>query len=156
MVDKAPLNFEHMGLVELLFPAARVVVVRRDARDVCLSIYRQKLRSSHLYATSLAYLGHFHRQFEAQMAFWRDNLNLAFYDVVYEDLVSDPERQAGQLIDFCGLDWEDACLEFHKLGGEVASLSGAQVRRPISQKSIGFWHHYEPHLGPLIEALDQP
>ena len=156
MVDKAPLNFEHLGLVELLFPAARVVVVSRDARDVCLSIYRQKLRSSHLYATSLAYLGHFHRQFEAQMAFWRDNLNLAFYDVIYEDLVAEPELRAGQLIDSCGLEWEDACLEFHLLEGEVTSLSGAQVRRPISRKSIGFWRHYESQLGPLLAALDQP
>lgn len=156
MVDKAPLNFEHLGLVELLFPAARVIVVRRDPRDVCVSIYRQKLRSSHLYATSLPNLGHFHRQFEAQMAFWRDNLNLAFYDLVYEDLVAEPEAEARRLIDFCGLEWEDGCLEFHKLGGEVASLSGAQVRRPISRKSIGFWRHYEAQLGPLLAALDQP
>ena len=88
------------------------------------------------------------------MAFWRDNLNLAFYDLVYEDLVAEPEAEARRLIEFAGLDWEKTCLEFHQLEGEVASLSGAQVRRPISRKSIGFWRHYEAQLGPLIEALE--
>jgi hypothetical protein len=88
------------------------------------------------------------------MDLWRRLSGLALYEIVYEELVQDPETVTRGLLDFLGLDWDPACLEFHRAERSVATASHAQVRRPLYRSSIGRYRHYETQLAPLIEAVD--
>jgi len=153
VTDKMPHNFLHLGLIALLFPAARVVHCQRDARDTCLSIYFQSFGPGHQYATDLRSLGLYYREYERLMAHWRGVVGLPIMQVRYEELVADPERTSRELIAFAGLDWDDRCLQFHQAERAVVTASYDQVRRPIYTGSVGRWRSYERHLGPLLEAL---
>jgi len=154
VTDKMPHNFLHLGLINLLMPEARVIHIQRDPVDTCVSNYFQDFASSFLaYARDLAHLGHHYRQYERLMAHWRTVLDMPFMEVRYEDLVADQERVSRQVIDFVGLEWDDACLSFHKTKRTVSTASYAQVRNPIYTKSVERWRRYEKHLGPLLDAL---
>jgi hypothetical protein len=87
------------------------------------------------------------------MVHWRDVLLISEFDLEYESLVAAPEEQVRRLLDFVGLPWDDACLNFHESDRIVRSASAAQVRRPIHGASVGRWRAYEEHLAPLLEAL---
>lgn len=153
IVDKAPLNFFNVGLISLLFPKARIIWCRRDPRDVCLSIYSEDFAPTQKYATDLSDLGFFYRQHEALMSFWRDVVVTPIHEVVYEDLIADQEAYSRLLIEFVGLDWDPACLQFHKTARAVQTPSRWQVRKPLYKTSVERWRRYEPWLGPLFEAL---
>ncbi|MEW6169541.1 MAG: sulfotransferase [Pseudomonadota bacterium] len=152
-VDKAPLNFYHVGLIALMFPRARIVWCRRDPRDVCVSIYSENFALEQRWATDLADLGRFYRQYMRLMRHWQAVLPGRMYECVYEDLVAEPEAQARALIDAVGLPWDDACLRFHEHERPVLTPSRWQVRQPMYSKSVGRWRRYERWLGPLIDTL---
>lgn len=154
VTDKSIETYLHLGLLARALPKARFVVVRRDPRDNLLSIYKNKLQDGPLsYSNNLLDLARYYRIFDELIAFWRALLPGRFYEVRYEDLVSDPEVQSRALIAACGLDWEDACLDFHKTERKVKTLSVFQVRQPISRASMKSWQRYEDHLGPMFAAL---
>ena len=152
VVDKMPQNFLHLGLIALLFPKARVIHCRRDPLDVCLSCYFQNFHRAN-FAWSLEDLGQYHAEYERLMAHWQDVLPLRMMEVRYEDLVTRQEELTRELVRFCGLEWEDSCLSFHKNSRRVQTASALQVRRPMYNSSIGRWHKYRTQLEPLRQSL---
>ncbi|WP_126975129.1 tetratricopeptide repeat-containing sulfotransferase family protein [Frigidibacter oleivorans] len=154
ITDKSIQSYMYIGLLKLALPQARFIVVRRDPRDNLVSIYKNRFaEGTHLYSNSLRDLGLYYRTFHEMIEFWRARVPGWFHEVQYEDLVADPETQTRQLIAACGLDWEDACLNFHQNRRKVDTLSVFQVRQPISTGSLQSWRRYAPHLGELFEAL---
>ncbi len=156
VVDKTPTNFWHLGLIAILFPRARIIHCRRHPLDVCLSCYFQKFLSPILYSYDLHNLGVYYRQYERMMQHWETVLPLPILDVQYEELVRNQEQASRRLVDFCDLDWDPECLEFHKNPRLVRTASFWQVRQPIYNRSVDRWKHYERHLDPLKEAIGWP
>jgi hypothetical protein len=152
--DKMPGNYDYSGLIHLALPNAKIVHVSRNPLDSCLSMFSTNFAKPPKYANDLGELGRYYRRYQQSMAHWRAVLpEGTMLDVQYEDVVDDIEAQARRLIAFCGLDWDDACLAFHKKSGAVRTASAYQVRQPIYRRSMERWRNYEKHLGPLIEAL---
>ena len=153
ITDKLPHNFELLGLIAMLFPRAKIIHCRRNPLDTCVSCFLTPLSEEHAYTHDLSALGEYYRDYAALMDYWREVLPMPILDVDYESLVADPEGQSRRLVDFVGLDWDPACLEFHAGGRAIHTISRAQVRQPIYDTSIGRWRRYEKHLGPLRAAL---
>ncbi len=154
VVDKAPINFQNLGLIATLFPRVRILHCRRNPVDTCLSCFQQDFTSSIPWSCDLESLGHFYRQYERIMAHWRDVLPVPVLDVVYEDTVADSESTTRRILEFCGLDWEERTLAFHETDRPVRTASPDQARRPIYGSSVAKWRRYERHLKPLLDALD--
>ena len=153
IVDKYPINYEHLGLIALLLPQAHIIHCRRNALDTCLSCYFQRFRKGHAYAYDLGHLGANYRDYQRIMEHWRDVLPMPMLEMDYEVLVREPENASRQLIDFCGLPWDARCLEFHAVDRPVSTASQWQVRRPIYRSAVARWERYADHLGPLRESL---
>ena len=154
VIDKMPDNILHLGLAAVLFPRARVVICRRDLRDTCLSCYFRRFDQPIPWAYDLAECGARAREIERLADHWRRVLPLPVLTIDYEALVGNLEGESRRLIDFLGLDWEPACLDFHKTERPVLTASGWQVRQPLYTRAVGRWHKYVRHLAPLIEALE--
>lgn len=155
--DKAISTFSRVGQAALALPNARFLMLKRDPRDVGLSIYRNMFPPGRqLYATDLADIGRYIRLYDAMQAAWAEALPDRVHVVEYEALTADPEPQIRALVAAAGLDWQDACLSPHKARRSVATLSFAQVRQPIYRASVAGWKRYETELEPLLEALEQP
>jgi hypothetical protein len=153
VTDKMPHNFLNLGLINLLFPKARVIHCLRDPLDTCLSCYFQMFPAYHAYASDLADLGAYYRQYQRLMTHWRAVVDIPVFEVRYEELVRDPETLGRAMVEFCGLDWDSRCLEFYKSERSVATASSQQVRQPIYSSSMERWRHYEEYLKPLRKAL---
>lgn len=153
VTDKMPHNFQHLGLIALLFPEARIIHCVRDPLDTCLSCYFQNFGDRHDYSFNLEHLAIHYRQYQQIMAHWKNVLDIPIMKVVYEEHVAEPERFARSLIQYCGLEWEDQCLRFHESKRVVHTSSYEQVRRPIYSDSVQRWKHYERYLGPLKRGL---
>lgn len=153
VTDKMPHNFLNLGLIALLLPGARIIHCVRDPRDTCLSIYFQKFGWLHPYGTRLEWLGGYYREYARLMRHWQTALDLPILTVRYEDLVADQAGMTRQMLDFLGLEWEDACLDFHQSSRTVATASYDQVRQKIYHHSRARWRNYASQLAPLIEAL---
>src|SRR5260370_583121 len=154
IIDKMPGNVFHLGLIAVLFPAARVIFCRRDARDTCLSCYFQRFANSgHRYTYDLADCGRQWLETDRLINHWVQVLPVRMLEIQYEEMVADQEGQRRRLIDFLGLPWDPACLEFHRTQRPVMTASVWQVRQPIYTRSVGRWKHYERHLGPLLDVL---
>jgi tetratricopeptide (TPR) repeat protein len=153
VTDKMPQNFLNLGLIDLLFPGARVIHCMRHPLDTCLSIYFHPFMQQHAYAADLTNLGLYYREYLRLMAHWRTVLRIPMIDLHYEDLVERPEENVRLLLDFCELPWDERCLRHHESGRVTNTFSYNQVRQPIYKTSVARWKRYEKHLGPLIEAL---
>jgi tetratricopeptide (TPR) repeat protein len=155
VIDKMPGNVFHLGLIAALFPRARVIFCRRDARDNCLSCYFQQFgkNNDHVYGYDLADCGRQWLETDRLTAHWLTTLPLQMLEMRYETMVAEQEAQSRRLIDFLGLPWDPACLEFHRTQRPVVTASVWQVRQPIYNRSVGRWRHYEKHLGQLFDVL---
>jgi hypothetical protein len=153
VINKTPDNVMLLGLVAMLFPAARIVYVRRDPRDTGLSNFLQRFAHGNIFAYDLADCGVRTRATTRLAQHWLSVLPLRMLTVDYEALVGDLEGESRRLIDFLGLDWEPACLDFHRTRRAVTTLSVWQVRQQIYTRSVGRWRKYERHLGPMLAAL---
>jgi hypothetical protein len=153
VVDKNLFNFWNVGLIARLFPAARVVIVRRDPVDVCFSIFRRAFIGEHAFADDLEDLAHYHRCFDRLVDHWREALPGAVLEVSYEALVQDFETGVRAVLDHAGLPFEQACVRFHETKRPVSTASAAQVRQPLFTAGVGRWRAYAQQLQPLIEAL---
>jgi tetratricopeptide (TPR) repeat protein len=154
IVDKLPGNFLYAGLIHLALPGARIIHCRRDAVDTCLSCYSKLFTGEHEYAYDLAELGKFYRSYETLMQHWRRVLpSTSYIEIDYESVVDDLEGAARRLIEFSGLPWDEACLNFHTTRRPVRTASMNQVRQPIYGSSVGRWQAYREHLSPLLAAL---
>lgn len=154
VTDKMPSNFMMLGQLHALFPRARIIHCRRDVLDTCVSCFTTSFKQGHKFSNDLRELGEYYRLYEEAMAYWRKVLpSHVLYEVDYEDIVTDIEREVRPILSHCGLDWDSACLDFQQNQRAVSTASVYQVRQPIYSTAIGRWKRYESHLGPLLEAL---
>lgn len=155
VVDKMPGNFNHVGLITRIFPNARIIHCRRNPVDNCLSCFVQNFGAEGLsWSFDLEDAAHQYRDYHRLMDHWRKVLPPGrMLEIDYEDTVADLERQARKLVDFVGMEWDDACLSFHESKRAVITASHDQVRRPIYKTSVGRWKRYGPKVMPLVEAL---
>ena len=157
--DKMPLNFFYVSLIHRALPNARIVALRRDPLDSCLSNFRQ------LFATGFSYYnysldiddtGAYYQGFDQLLATWRQNIPASRYmELKYEDIVHDQENQTRRLLEFCELTWNEACLRFHENEAPVATASSVQVRQPLYAGSIGRWKKFGDRLDSLRSRLEQ-
>jgi len=155
VTDKMPHNFQNVGLIASMFPNARIIHVMRDPVDNCLSCFQQNFAMPHTYSTNLGDVGHHYREYRRLMAHWREVVPTPIYEVQYEELVQDQERVSRELIAFCGLDWDDRCLEFNKKKGAVKTASVWQVRQPIYSDSVKKWKMYDGYIDELLDELNK-
>lgn len=154
VIDKMPDNIMYLGHINILFPGARVIICRRDLRDVCLSCFSKRFGDPNLdWANDLRDLAHKAISTEHLINYWKSILSLKITEVSYERLVTNLASESRKLVEFLGLEWDSACLNFHETDRIVLTASQWQVRQPIYTSSIGRWKHYEKHLGTLIQSL---
>ena len=158
ITDKMTTNFLYLGLIHLALPNARIIHASRDPRDTALSCFSILFAEEQLgFTYDLAELGRFIRGYQALMEHWRKVLPTGvMLDVQYEELVEDIEEGARRLIAHCGLEWNDACLDFHRTSRVVQTASATQVRQPIYRTSVGRWREYGDLLQPLLQVLAEP
>jgi tetratricopeptide (TPR) repeat protein len=155
VVDKTLGNFAYAGMIHLALPNARIVHVKRDAADACVSCFSKLFATEFRYTYDLSELGRYYRAYTAMMEHWRRVLPpRVMLEVQYEDLVDDLEPNARRIVAHCGLDWDAACLSFHKTERAVRTYSATQVRQPIYRSAIGRWRVYEKNLEPLLRELN--
>ncbi len=155
VVDKMPINFAYAGLIRLILPNAHIIHSRRDPVDTCLSCYSKLFTAEQSFTYDLTELGTFHRDYQKLTAYWGEVLPKDFFlDVDYEAMVEDLEGQARRMLDFIGLPWDPACLNFYETKRTVRTASVNQVRRPVYKSSSGRWRKHAEQLGPLLKALD--
>ena len=152
VVDKLPDNYLYLGLIALMFPRATLIYVRRDLRDVAVSCWMTQFRSIR-WADDMGDLARRCRDHVRLMRHWREALPRTVHEVSYEALVEDFEAGARRLVAACGLEWDPACLKFHKTNRTVRTASVGQVRQPIYRKSLARWKAYEPYLSTLFDLM---
>ncbi|MGH8033633.1 MAG: tetratricopeptide repeat-containing sulfotransferase family protein [Lysobacterales bacterium] len=153
LVDKTPLNFLYLGLIHLALPEARIIHLRRNPVDSCYAMYKTLFRMGYPFSYSLQDVGRYYMAYHRLMAHWRAAMPGAVLDVDYERLVTDQENESRRILDWCGLEWEDACMEFHRSDSPAATASAAQVRQAMYSTSVGNWRHYQQQLAPFVAKL---
>jgi len=152
-IDKMPNNFRNIGLIHLMLPNARIIDARRDAMDCCFSNFKQLYARGHQFAYSQEDIGRYYSSYVEMMAHWDEVLPGRVLRVDHDDVLADLEGSVRRILDYCGLPFEEACLEFHKTERRVHTASSEQVRRPINRDGVDQWKPYSEWLGPLREAL---
>jgi hypothetical protein len=152
-IDKMPNNFQHVGLIALMLPNAKIIDARRHAVAASFSAYKQHFARGQAFSYDLADLGRYYRDYVRVMHHFEEVLPGRIHRVRYEEMVEHPEREIRALLSFCGLSFEPACLEFHANPRAVRTASSEQVRQPLYRDAVEHWRNYDPWLGPLKEAL---
>lgn len=155
-LDKLPHNFLYAGFIARALPNARIICLRRNPMDTCLSNFRQLFALSspyYDYSFDLLDTGRYYLLFDHLMAAWRRLFAGRILEVGYEDLVASPESGTRRIVDFCGLGWHDNCLQAEHNPQPVATASSVQVRAPIHRGFVQRWKHYENELRPLQDLL---
>ena len=148
-----PNNFRHIGLIKLILPNARIIDARRHPMSCCFSGYKQLFAEGQEFSYSLQDIGTYYRDYLDLMAHWNSVLPGEILQVDHEDVVDDLEGQVRRILDFCGLPFEQGCVDYHKTERNVRTPSSEQVRQPIFRDSVDAWRSFEPWLGPLKTAL---
>ncbi|HZF27307.1 MAG TPA: sulfotransferase, partial [Steroidobacteraceae bacterium] len=152
-IDKMPNNFRHIGLIHLILPNAKIIDARREPMACCFSNFKQLFASGQEFTYSLEDIGRYYRAYVELMAHWDAVLPGTVLRVQHEQLVEDFEPSVRRILDFLGLEFESACLEFYKTERSVRTASSEQVRQPIYREGLEQWRNFEPWLGPLRVAL---
>ena len=154
IVDKMPANFQMVGLIHALMPQAKIVHIARNPFDTCLSCFTRVFERSQLHSYDQVELGRFFNNYVRLMDHWKAVLpDGAFHTVHYENLVDDIDTEARKIIAHCGLEWDEACLEFYKGERRVRTASVQQVRQPLYASSKAKWKKYEAQLQPLVDTI---
>jgi tetratricopeptide (TPR) repeat protein len=152
-IDKMPNNFRHIGLIQLILPNARIIDARREPMACCFSNFKQLFASGQEFTYSLEDIARYYRSYVALMNHWDAVLPGKVLRIQHEELVEDLTGHVQRLLEFCGLGFEPACLEFHKTDRSIRTASSEQVRQPISRAGLDQWRHFEPWLDPLKNEL---
>jgi tetratricopeptide (TPR) repeat protein len=155
VVDKAPINSDFLGVIHSVFPNARIIYMRRDPIDTCLSCYFQPFSAALNFTMDLSDLVHHYREHQRLMAHWRAVLPPGtILDVPYAELVADQEGWTRRILDFIGLEWDHRCLDFHSTKRAVVTASYWQVRQRIYTDSVQRWRNYRKFIGPLLDLRE--
>ena len=152
-VDKLPDNFRDIGLIHLMLPNAKIIDARREPMACCFGNLKQLFSGGQEFSYSIGDVAHYYRNYLELMRHWNEALPGWILTVQHEDMVENLEGNVRRILDFCGLRFEPACLEFHKTERNVRTASSEQVRQPISREGVDQWRNYEPWLGPLKDGL---
>ncbi|MEX2125306.1 MAG: sulfotransferase [Woeseia sp.] len=152
-IDKMPNNFQHIGLIHLILPNAKIIDARRHPMAGCFSCFKQLFARGQTFTYDLTNLGRYYRDYVRLMDHWEEVLPGRVHRVQYEDMVDDTEAQIRAVLDYCGLDFEEQCLRFYETDRAIRTPSAEQVRKPVYKEGLEHWRNYEKHLGPLKEAL---
>jgi len=145
-----------VGFIHCLLPNAKIIHCVRDARDTCLSIYRQNFATdNYRFAYDLESVARYHNLYRKLMKHWHGVFPGAIHDVHYESLVRNPEQEIRRLLEACDLEWQDSCLEFNRSPSTVKTASAYQVRQPMYRSSVNLWQKYEQFLQPMLAALEE-
>ncbi len=152
-IDKMPNNFRHIGLIHLILPNAKIIDARREPMACCFSNFKQLFASGQEFTYSLEEIARYYRSYVELMHHWDSVLPGKVLRVQHEEVVDDLEASVRRILDFCGLDFEHSCVEFHMTERSIRTASSEQVRQPIFKEGLDQWRNFEPWLGPLKEAL---
>ena len=154
IVDKMPLNFRYLGFILTSFPDVKVIHMNRDPMATCWSIYKYEFRGN-AYSFNQEDISIYYGLYLDLMNFWKKLFPNSIYDVIYEELTIDQENQTRKILQYCGLEWDENCLNFHKNKSAVKTTSSMQVREKMYQGSSEVWRKYEIFLQPLIQGLNK-
>jgi tetratricopeptide (TPR) repeat protein len=153
IIDKMPHNFLYIGFIKTILPNAKIIHCTRNPMDNCLSLFKNYFATGHLYSYEMTELGQYYGLYLDMMKHWQLSLPGFCYELRYEQLVENVEAETRNLLEYCNLPWDKACLDFHKTERLVQTASSAQVRRPIYNGSVELWTRYEKQLSPLHNAI---
>jgi hypothetical protein len=154
-IDKMPNNWLHAGLIHAILPNAKIIDARRHPLACCYSNFKQHFARGQAFAYDLIDLGRYYADYVGLMAHVDGVLPGRVHRVFYENMVLDTESQVRQLLAYCGLPFDPACLRFHETDRAVRTASAQQVRQPLFRHGMESWRDYEPWLGPLKQALGE-
>ena len=152
-IDKMPNNFRHVGLIHLILPNARIIDARRDPMACCFSNFKQLFAQGQEFTYGIEDIARYYRTYVELMDHWDAVLPGRVLRVQHEDVIDDLEGSVRRILDYCGLPFEEACVEFHKTKRSVRTPSSEQVRQPIFRDGLDQWKNFEPWLEPLRTAL---
>jgi predicted Zn-dependent protease len=152
-IDKMPNNFRHLALIHLILPNAKIIDARREPLACCFSNFKQLFASGQQFTYSVEDITRYYRMYAELMTHWETALPGKILRVDHESVVEDLETNVRRILEFCGLEFEPACVEFHKTKRSVHTASSEQVRQPIFKEGLDQWRNYDPWLGPLKAAL---
>jgi tetratricopeptide (TPR) repeat protein len=151
VVDKAPINSDYLGVIHSVFPNARIIYMKRDPIDVCLSSYFQNFSLAQSFTLDLSDMAHYYEQHHRLISHWRTVLPKGtILDVPYEELLTDQEGWTRKILDFIDLEWDSRCLDFHTTERPIVTASFWQARQKIYTTSVQRWRNYEKFVGPLL------
>ena len=154
ITDKLPLNFQYIGFILSVFPEAKIIHLKRDARATCWSNYKHFFTDKeNAYSHNFDDLVGFYSLYDKLMDFWHDLYPNKIYDLCYEDLTNNQENETKKLLEYCDLDWDKNCLNFHQNERQVKTPSTLQVRQKIYKGSSEAWKEHWAHIQPLINGL---
>ena len=153
--DKMPLNYFYCGLIRRALPNARIVHVRRHPVAACYAMYKTLFQGGYPFSYDLEELGRYYIAYRRLMRHWAATLPGAIYELRYEDLIRNLQNETRRVLQFCGLDWDNACVNFHANPSPITTASAAQARRPLYETSISQWRHYRRQLASLEEQLQE-
>ena len=151
--DKMPFNFRYLGFISLLFPEARIIHTVRHPLDVGVSCHFARFSDQLQFSFNMSEIGRYTADYQRLMEHWHQVVANEILTVNYDTLIADQEGQTRRLLEFCGLEWDDRCLEFHRTERPVLTASNWQVRQPLYATSVGRWRRYREWLGPMTAAL---
>ena len=154
-IDKMPHNFQHLGLIHMILPNARIIDARRHPLASGFSAFKQRFNQGQEFSYDLTHIGRYYKDYVHFMAHLDAVLPRRIHRVIYEDVIDNTEREIKRLLDYCGLPFEAGCLAFHENSRPVRTVSSEQVRRPIFRDGMHQWHKYQPWLGALEAALGE-
>lgn len=152
-IDKMPNNWQHVGLIKLVLPNAKIIDARRHPLSCCLSAWKQHFARGQAFSYDMGEIGRYYRDYVALMAAFDAAAPGAVHRVIYERMVADTRGEVERLLDYLGLPFEEECLAFWQNKRAVRTASSEQVRTPIFTDAVEHWRHFEPYLAPLIDAL---
>ncbi len=153
ITDKAPLNFRWIGLIKIIFPNAIIIHCKRDPLENSWSIYKNDFEGGMLFSNDVQDIAYYYNIYQNLMRFWKNAFKKGIYDISYEDLINNSESKIREIINFCRLDWQDACLEYYNNKRSIKTVSFNQARKPIYKDSLKGAAKYKNYIQDLENAL---
>ena len=153
ITDKAPLNFLWVGFIKIVFPNAKIIHIKRNPKDNCLSLYKNVFDMNINWSYDQKDLLNFYLKYQSLMKFWAEKIPNFIYDIQYENLINNPQLETENLLRFCNLNWEDDCLNYFNNKRAIKTVSAPQARKPIYKSSLNSSNNFEIYLKELFSGL---